>query len=293
MRSVSVIIPTYNYGRFIKAAIDSALGQTHAPLEVIVVDDGSTDDTAEVVAAFGERVNYIKQENAGVCAARNRGVAESRGELIAFLDADDIWEPTKIAKQVVKFDDPEVGLVHCGMRVFDSDSGETIEFHLEGSEADTVENLLLWKQPLIVGPGGTVMVTRRAFDDAGDFDTRAKVGEDWDFCYRVARKYKVGFVAEPLVNYRSHGASAHLNVDEMERGMTLFYEKAFATEDKDILRLKTRSLSNFHRVMAGSFFHAGRTGKFLEHSTKSILRNPANITYFLQFLLRRLRGKKA
>lgn len=293
MRTVSVIIPTYNYGRFIKEAIDSALGQTYAPLEVVVVDDGSTDDTSAVVAEFGELVRYIKQENAGVCAARNRGVTKSSGELIAFLDADDIWEPTKLEKQVVKFDDPDVGLVHCGMRVFDSVSGDTIEFHLEGSEDDTVENLLLWKQPLIVGPGGTVMTTRQAFDESGGFDTRAKVGEDWDLCYRIARRHKVGFVAEPLVNYRSHGGSAHLNVDEMERGMALFYEKAFATDDAVILKLKNRSLGNFHRVMAGSFFHAGRTGKFLEHSAKSILRNPSNISYFLQFPLRRLRGKKA
>ncbi|MCV4871952.1 glycosyltransferase family 2 protein, partial [Escherichia coli] len=91
-----VIIPTYNYGRFIAAAVESALGQTLGPAEVIVVDDGSADTTAEAVARFGGRVRYIRQENAGVCRARNRGVEESRGELIAFLDADDIWEPTKL-----------------------------------------------------------------------------------------------------------------------------------------------------------------------------------------------------
>lgn len=293
MRTVSVIIPTYNYGRFIKEAIDSALGQTYAPLEVIVVDDGSTDETAEVVGLFGDRVRYVKQANAGVCAARNRGVAESSGEFIAFLDADDIWEPTKLEKQVVKFDDPEVGLVHCGLRVFDSDSGETKDLCLEGAEGDVADGLLLWEAPVVNASGSAVIVTRKAFDQVEGFDTRSKVGEDWDFCYRVARKFKVGFVREPLINYRSHGASAHHNVDEMERGMSLFYSKAFATDDPHILKLRNRSLGNFHRVMAGSYFHAGRAGKFVEHSLKSILRNPMNLGYFLQFPMRRLRGRKA
>ncbi len=100
-----------------------------------MIDDGSTDDTEAVVRGFGERVKYIRQENAGVCAARNRGVAESSGDLIAFLDADDIWEPTKLEKQIAKFEsDPEIGLVHCGMREFDSETGETLKVHLDGQE---------------------------------------------------------------------------------------------------------------------------------------------------------------
>ena len=100
MKSISVIIPTYNYGRFISEAIRSALEQTQPPLETIVVDDGSTDDTADVVGKFGDAVTYIRQENAGVCAARNQGVQTSRGELIAFLDgstfdlARSAWYPS-------------------------------------------------------------------------------------------------------------------------------------------------------------------------------------------------------
>lgn len=289
-RTVSVVIPTYNYGRFIAEAIRSVLEQSMPPGEIVVVDDGSTDDTESVVRAFGERVKYIQQENAGVCAARNRGVAESTGDLIAFLDADDTWEATKLEKQVALFEcESEIGLVHCGMQEFDNETGETVRLHLEGGEERVWENLLLWEGPVIVGPGGTIVVRRDAFNAVGGFDTRMKVGEDWDFCYRVARKFKVGFVPEALVNYRIHGAAAHLNVENMERGMRMFYEKAFDTDDPDVLRLKRRALGNFHKVMAGSYFHAGSYGKFVSHAVRSILKRPANAQYFIEFPLRRLR----
>lgn len=289
--SVSVVIPTYNYGRFIGEAIESVLAQTLKPDEVVVVDDGSTDDTQCVVSGFSDRgVRYIRQNNAGVCAARNVGAAESVGGLIAFLDADDTLEPTKLEKQVAKFvEDPAIGLVHCAMREFDSETHEIKTLHLDGGDEGIADNLLLWDGPVIVGPGGTIMVSRKAFHDVGGFDTRMKVGEDWDFCYRVARKYKVGFVAEPLVNYRSHGAAAHHNLDNMERGMAMFYEKAFDTDDKRVLALKDRALGNYHKVMSGSYFHAGRFGKFASHAIRSIAHRPANIGYFLSYPLRRLK----
>src|SRR4051794_28952489 len=125
MPHVSVIIPTYNYGRFIGEAVKSALEQTLPADEIIVVDDGSADNTEAAVRQFGDPVRYIKQANAGVCVARNRGVAESRGEFIAFLDADDTWEPTKLAKQIARFDeDEDLGMVHCGMLKFDDGTGK-------------------------------------------------------------------------------------------------------------------------------------------------------------------------
>ena len=288
-KSASVVIPTYNYGRFIVDAVRSVLNQTRLPSEIIVVDDGSTDETAAVVRAFGDGVRYIRQDNAGVCAARNRGVSESTSELIAFLDADDMWEPTNLEKHIARFEnDEEIGLVHCAMREFDGETGETIRFHMEGGEDGVADNLLLWEGPVIVGPGGTVTVSRKAYDHVGGFDTRMEVGEDWDFCYRVARSFKIGFVAEPLVNYRNHNAAAHRNVENMERGMLMFYEKAFATGDPEILKLRRRAYGNFHKVMAGSYFHSGRMGKFFTHAAKSIWMRPGNLEYFLRFPMRRL-----
>lgn len=290
--AISVVIPTYNYGRFIREALESVFRQTLKPDQVIVVDDGSSDDTEQLVREFGGKVRYIKQENAGVSAARNRGVREWSGELIAFLDADDIWEPTKLEKQAAKFaSDPRIGLVHCGMRQFDSESGLTISENLDGGSGEVWKNLLLWDGPGIIGPGGTIMVPRKAFDEVGGFDTRMKVGEDWDFCYRIARLYLVAFVDEPLVNYRVHSFAAHHNVSAMETGMGLFYEKAFAKGDPEVLGLRDRALGNYHRVLAGSYFQSGKYGSFLRHSIKCILKRPANLGYFLQFPLRRF-GKR-
>ena len=290
---VSVVIPTYNYGRFIADAISSALIQTHQPLEIIVVDDGSTDETKAALIAINADVRYVRQENAGVCAARNRGVAESTGEYIAFLDADDIWEATKLEKQLARFaSDEETGLVHCGMREFDSESGRMIKMHLDGQEGDIADELLLWEKPAVNVSGSVIMVSREAFDSVGGFDIRQKVGEDWDFCYRVAKRFKVGFVREPLVNYRSHRDSAHRNVQEMERGMKLFYEKAFANADPKLLKLKNRAYSNYHRVIAGSYFHAGDYGKFISHAGKSIWMRPANASYFFNFPFRTIKRKR-
>src|SRR4051794_16299795 len=97
---ISAVIPTYNYGRFVAGAIDGALAQTYPHVEVIVVDDGSTDDTASIVARYADRgVRYVRQPNAGAAAARNRGLVEACGELIAFCDADDVWTPDKLAVQ--------------------------------------------------------------------------------------------------------------------------------------------------------------------------------------------------
>src|SRR5437773_3781756 len=113
--TVSVVIPTYNYARYLPEAIDSALAQTHAPLEVIVVDDGSTDDTPRVLAVYGDRIRVIRQANRGPGAARNTGIAAARGEYVGFLDADDVWLPRKLELQMARFEaDQGLGLVHCG-----------------------------------------------------------------------------------------------------------------------------------------------------------------------------------
>src|SRR5712672_3063531 len=114
MPKVSIIIPAYNQARFLGVAIESALRQTFSDLEVIVIDDGSTDQTRQVAAGFGDRIRYIHQDNTGLPGARNRGIRESSGEYLCFLDSDDFYHPDKLQRQVELLDaDPEIGFVYC------------------------------------------------------------------------------------------------------------------------------------------------------------------------------------
>ena len=261
--TVSVIVPTYNYGRFIADALRGVLGQTRPADEVIVVDDGSTDETQSVVRGF-DNVRYVRQENRGVGAARNLGVANSTGTLIAFADADDIWRPQKLERQIAQFaGDDEIGLVHCGLREFDDTTGETVKLHVEGAEGRVADHLLLWKKPGITGAGGTIMVRRKAFESAGGFDEGMSVGEDLDFCYRVAREYKIGFLPEVLVDYRAHSANAHRDVGAMEAGMSRFYAKAFAVDNDAVQDLRTAAFSNFYRILGASYLRTGQYAPFL------------------------------
>jgi glycosyltransferase involved in cell wall biosynthesis len=286
---VSVIIPNYNYAQYVGEAVESALAQTYSNIEVIVVDDGSTDDSINVLEGFEDKINLVKQENGGVSAARNAGVAASQGELLAFLDADDIWHRQKVERQVAAFlGDNSVGLVHVGVQDIDETRAE-VERHLDGMEGWVADELLKWERPVILGGGSGVMITRRAFDKAGAFDTRLMTSADWDLYYRVCRLNIVAFIPEILLYYRVHGSNMHSNVGRMEREMSLFYEKAFDTEDQSVLKMKDRALGNYHRVMAGSYFYAGAYGKFASHAAKSIGHHPSNIGYFLSYPLRRLK----
>jgi glycosyltransferase involved in cell wall biosynthesis len=278
---ISVIIPTYNCSAYISAAVASVLEQSLPVYELIVIDDGSEDGTRDVLNQFGSRIRYIRQEHAGVSAARNRGIEESSGEFVAFLDADDIWAPERLERQIEEFKkDSLIGLVHTGLSSFDSETGEQLGEITEGLSGWIADELLLWKAPSIAAPG-SIMTKRSVIVETGGFDPEIKVGEDWDFCYRIARKYKVAFVPLPLLKYRIHNSSAHRNIDEMAKGMGRFYEKAFAFGDARLFGMKRRALSRYHSVIAGSYYHAGEYSKALKHGILSAFKRPLVIVEFL------------
>jgi glycosyltransferase involved in cell wall biosynthesis len=258
--SVSVIIPSYNYARYLGEAIDSALGQTLPPLEVIVVDDGSTDDTPDVLAKYGDRIRVLRQKNAGVAVARNSGIAAARGEYVAFLDADDVWLPRKLELQMARFDG-SIGLVHCGVEF-----GSAIQ--LPRVEGDVADALLLLEPDVIHAPGSTVVVPKRVAEEVGGFDPSLPASEDWDFIYRVATRTRVAAVPEPLVHYRKHGSGRHDDIAKMERGMLLAFEKAFASGNRDLRR---RAYARLYRILAGSYLESGDLVSFVRTAIKSVL----------------------
>lgn len=286
--AVSVIIPNYNYGRFLSEAIDSVLAQTYRNIEIIVVDDGSTDDSLKILADYEKKgIKVIIQKNNGVGAARNSGAAKSKGEFIAFLDADDIWLPTKIERQLKQFTD-EIGLVTCGMREFDSSTKKTLSYFMSKKTDWTVREILLLDYPVV--SGSAIMVRRSAFEAVGGFDERKEMHptEDWEFFYRLARVAQVFFVPEVLVEYRNHGNNGHLNVPRYERSMLIAYDKIFKNTDESTLKLKRRCYGNLYKILAGSYLHAGKYGEFLKKTGQSLFLTPENLSYFASFPLRRL-----
>ncbi|MBI4317895.1 MAG: glycosyltransferase [Chloroflexi bacterium] len=202
--NVSVIIPVYNCERFIAEAVDSVLAQSFRDFELIVVDDGSTDRTAEVVKSYGPRLTYIYQTNQERSAARNAGIRRASGQYLAFLDADDIWLPQKLERQIEVFDRaPEIGLVHSWAYFIDG-SSQRLTFgtrNLAGSpEAGNraFESLLFGN--FIASP--TPVIRAQCVRELGPFDESLVHVEDWDMWLRISARYPIAFVPEPLAGYR-------------------------------------------------------------------------------------------
>lgn len=290
---VSVIIPNYNYAAYLREAVDSALNQTYPSVEILVVDDGSQDDSLERLKPYGSRVKVIRQKNQGVSAARNNGAEESQGEYLAFLDADDVWLPVKLERQIGCFlADGELGLVHVGLQEIDR-AGQVRRTDLAGLEGWVSSELLLLSRSVVLGGGSGMMIPREVFLSTGGFDLRLSTSADWDLWYRVSSRYRIGFVPEALLNYRIHSSNMHGNIKVMERDMMLAFEKAFATGSEEVQKIRKTCYSNLHRILSGSYFQAGQYPEFIKHAWKSVWLAPENFFYFAKFPLRRLRRSAA
>jgi len=196
---ISVIIPVYNGERYLAEAIESVLAQTYRPIELIVVDDGSTDGSAEIVQQFGPPVRYHYQPNAGVSSARNSGVELARGELLAFLDADDLWVENKLTMQLRAFaDDASLEISF----------GHVLQFHSPELTEEARQRILISK-PLLSGClPGTMLIRQSTFQHIGPFRTDQQIGQFIDWYARAqeqARKIKV--LPEVLMQRRLHGAN--------------------------------------------------------------------------------------
>lgn len=198
---VSVIIPTYNRAQLVGRAIQSVLNQTYQDFELIVVDDCSTDNTAQIVKGIGdERVKYIPhQVNKGASAARNTGIRAARGELIGFLDSDDEWLPEKLQRQVDKFDSASanVGLVYGGYVVIDDETKRTIRQENPSKRGYVFRGIL--REDFVGSP--TPLVKRECFEKVGLFDEEMQFGEDWDMWVRIAQHYEFDFLREMVANF--------------------------------------------------------------------------------------------
>lgn len=205
---VSVVIPAYNAERYLGEAIESVLAQTYAPVETIVVDDGSSDETVAVASAY-EGVTVIEQANAGPSAARNRGFAASRGELIAFHDSDDAMTPDKLEVQAgLLIADPGVGCVLAEQELL-IEPGAELPFWVEGSKVETVmppRPPELEDEPLVHPM--TMVVRRSTFEQVGGFDESMRAAEDFDWMLRASEEgIEIARLADVLLRRRVHPGS--------------------------------------------------------------------------------------
>ena len=246
MPKVSVIIPTYNQGRFITSTIDSVINQTYKDFEIIIIVDGSTDDTLERLERFGNKIKIIQQENSERAVARNNGVKNSCGEYLAFLDSDDLWNSNKLEIQVKILDtNPDISLVYSTCERIDENSNKIrpAKRQLEGYSGYVYEKLLM--RNFIVSP--TPIVRRNLFEETTGFVTKYIPYEDWEFWIRFSLKGKVEFIPTPLAYYRIHSAQSvkTITAERIEHATTLLLEDSFKLQEiPNNLRNKALALAN-------------------------------------------------
>jgi glycosyltransferase involved in cell wall biosynthesis len=270
--TVAVVIPAFNAERFLAEALRSVVSQSSPPHEILVVDDGSTDRTG-LVATSVPGVRCIRQENAGVSAARNRGIREASSTHIAFLDADDAWETEKLGSQMEAVTSEsfiysartETDAHLRPLRIVRSKPGGWI-----------LESLLF--EGNIVGTPSSVVAPRDALLDAGGFDPRLSMCADWDMWIRLARHREPRYVDRPLVRYRTHGGNMSSNLPVYERDCEYMLAKVFASDLPS--PLKSRRLEAECRtweMLAGCYFDQRNLRSAFRCIAKSTRRRPSRL----------------
>ncbi|MBN1684725.1 MAG: glycosyltransferase [Gammaproteobacteria bacterium] len=232
---VSIIIPVYNGEEYIEEALKSVLNQTYSPIEIIVVDDGSTDGTAEIVKQYS--VILIQQKNKGISGARNSGINAAKGEFIALLDHDDLFTPYKIELQVRFMNDhPKYCMVYSIEEKFSSEG--TVRKKLKHRRKKMPENDILtaiYRKNFIYP--SSVLIRRSILERTGLFDETFTVCEDHDFFTRVAYHGMVGFINQPLIKYRCHNAniSSRLSFLTPSNKFIIFKRYLFMLKEKTLL----------------------------------------------------------
>jgi glycosyltransferase involved in cell wall biosynthesis len=263
---VSVVIPAFNYGRFVSEAVDSALAQTYPSIEVIVVDDGSTDDTRERLSRYGNRIRYIHQQNRGLSAARNTGAAQAQGEWVALLDADDLWHRDKLRIQMgaaAKADN--VALV-----------GSPAAAGLPENLADDppVRELMVRDFVLSARMGpSSALIRKSALNEVGGFDESLRSVEDRDMWLRLAARFKCLLVDSPCWWYRLHAGQMNRHADRMRSNYRRVLERFFMLHP-ECSPLRRSAMAYFHADAAWSYHEEGRHAQALLHLVRSACFRP-------------------
>lgn len=283
MPKVSVVIPAYNAMTYLPISVESVLRQTFTDFEVLIINDGSLDHIMEWASGItDQRVRLISQENQGVSAARNTGIAQAQGDYVAFLDADDLWEPTKLEKQLRCLEDnPAVGLVYTWTALIDEfgkPTGRVFASHAEGD---------IWKQLIendMISTGSSTMLRRSCFETVGVFDRSLAFAEDFDMWLRIAARYPLTVVKEPLTLYRQHSNNTTKNRQKMSQGLRAVIEKAFQSVPLDLLYLRNRAYASIFLGLAWLAIDEGDYKKAIHFRNQALLHHPQ--AYFSERCMR-------
>jgi len=291
MQTVSIVIPTLNRAHLVTRAIKSVLTQTYQDFEIIVVDDGSQDETEKVVQQCGgKRIKYIKhQKTMGPGAARNTGIDISYGEYIAFLDSDDEWLPTKLEKQITLFKKTtfNTGLIYCGVAHIDQINRNVKEKWIPNYRGYVFEKNL--SENFIVSGSSTVIVQRKALEKAGKFDESLPSCEDWDLWIRIARHYEFDYIPEILVNCFAHSERISSNFERVILGHKLFSKKYKEEIDKQSSNVKAK-----HFFYLGNHFcYYGDENLAKKYLSQAFRIYPINPKYFSSLIFFTFLGSKA
>ena len=263
---VSTVIPSYNYGHFVTEAVESALAQTYPNQEILVIDDGSTDDTRERLAPYMDRIRYIYQTNRGLSASRNVGIRQAKGEWIAFLDADDVWHPRKLEVQLKA----ARGMGGPGL------IGAPKATRLASQLPDDPEIQPLGVRDFLLGlplTPSSVLVHRACFEAAGLFDETLSGTEDRDMWLRLAVRYPAAVVHSDCCMYRYHGDQLSRRAHNTYRNYRVVLDKFFS-EYYEYLSYVGLAYSYLYFDAAWAFKGEGRRIEALQFLARSLLRRP-------------------
>jgi glycosyltransferase involved in cell wall biosynthesis len=259
---VSIIIPNYNHGRYIADAIASILAQAYRRFEIIVVDDGSTDNSREIVAQYGDAVTYIWQENQGLSAARNTGIKAANGDYIALLDADDMYEPDFLSTLVFSMlANPDADGIYCGYQFVDD-----INRPLPGGEARSIPSDRLY-QHLLYGNflvPESILIHRGCYETAGPFDESLRACEDWDMWLRITRQFNIIGTNRILTRHRILPGSMSADPIRMINNRIAVLDKHFSsetTENNSLFTTQQRVYASAYLTSTVEYLQFGDTEK--------------------------------
>lgn len=275
---VTVVIPTYNYGSFVEEAVRSAAAQSYPNIEIIVVDDGSTDDTSARLKRLQQEMpalQVLTTEHQGVSHARNHGTRAGRGLYVAYLDADDLWHPTKIEKQALALgkhaNDPEWAAVYCLFRPISKDG------KIFGSAPAVEMRGYFFARHLVINPignGSGMLIRRDAILEIGGFDPSLTHCEDLDIQLRLSKRYKIELVREYLVGYRQHRNSAstkHLEMADAVMEVASRHTIDSAVPDE----LRKAAFAAADRYLWYKYFQGGSALKGFQTLLRALMAEPA------------------